>query len=117
MKSEAIDAKIQIINSAFDVINKSSFLKAGIYYENGEIEAMMVSLKQYSGFLSDVINKNADLLYQYDKTDRLLDGEWHKRTTELPTMIVSLIDKYNADEQQLAVDYTELLGMGVIENE
>lgn len=117
MKPNELKEKLERINSSFDVINRTSFLKAGIYFELEETEAMMLSLEQYSSFLSDQINKNAKLLYDYDKTDKYIDGKWHERSEKIPLTIDLLVDKYNMDQQVLEIDYQMLCNLGVISHE
>lgn len=113
MKSQEINEILERINLSFDVINRASFLKAGIYYEQDEMQAMLLSLEQYSVFLSEQINKNAKLLYDYDKADKCISGKWHERSEKLPQTIDSLIEKYNRDQQVLEVEYQTLYELGV----
>lgn len=84
LKPKEISDRITRINKSFEVVNRAALLKAGIYHELGEIPAMMVSLQQYAGFLSESINANAKLLYDYDKSDTKIEGKWHERVRNIP---------------------------------
>lgn len=114
MKSNELKEVLERINLSFDVINRASFLKAGIYYEQEETEAMMLTLKKYASFLNEQINKNANLLYQYDTADMKIKGKWHERSKNIPQKIDILMNKYNMSQQLLEVDYQTLNDWGIV---
>lgn len=117
LKIKEVESRIENINRSFDVIHRASLLKAGIYYEQNEPEAMIQTLNKYSEFLSEHIIGNTELLYQYDCTDKELNGEWHKRAKEIPQEVKMLLESKNDTQHQLEVSYGTLLELGVIENE
>lgn len=117
LKSKELNERLDRINLTFDVINRASFLKAGIYFEQEETEAMMLSLEQYSLFLSEQINKNIKVLNDYDRSDKYIEGKWYERAIRIPQTINSLADKYEMDQQHLEMDYQTLNELGVISNE
>ena len=114
LKPEQLAERISQINASFDVVNRSAQLRAGIYYELGEMDAMFLSLQNYANFLESSINCNQQLLYDYDKTDTRLDGKWHERAKELPVSIQGLIESSVQDQQKLEIDYATLQKMGLL---
>ena len=117
LKSEEVSERVFRINKSFDVVNRAALLKAGIYHELGEIPAMMASLEQYAGFLSENINANAQLLYDYDKSDTKIEGKWHERACGIPQSIQLMIDNHEQDQQLLEIDYDALQKAGWINEE
>lgn len=117
LKPEEIEACIMKINCAFDVINQVSFLKAGIYYKQGEIEAMALSLKKYAGFLTEQICPNAQLLYYYDREDKFIKGgRWDERVKTIPQTIEAFIEQCSNEYQRLELDYATLEELGVLDD-
>ena len=108
LKPEQIAERIQQINTSFDVINRTVQMKTRIYYDLGEIEAMFSTLHHYAVFLEENINKNEQLLYDYDKSDTKLRGKWNERAGQLPQSICSMIDSYAQDNQRIEIDYGTL---------
>lgn len=114
LKPKEISDRITRINKSFEVVNRAALLKAGIYQELGEIPAMMVSLQQYAGFLSESINANAKLLYDYDKSDTKIEGKWHERARNIPQSIQLMIESQEQDQQLLEIDYDTLQKAGLL---
>ena len=82
--AEEIQERMININKCFDVIHRSYLLKAGIYYERGEIQAMLSSMDEYGKLLQREIVPVAPRLAEFDKTDTLLQGgKWEKRALML----------------------------------
>lgn len=108
LKPEQIVERIQQINTSFDVINRIVQLKTRIYYDLGETEAMFSTLHHYAVFLEENINRNEQLLYDYDKSDTKLRGKWNERAEQLPQSICSMIDSYAQDNQRIEIDYGTL---------
>lgn len=117
LKSEEIEACIMKINCAFDAINQASFLKAGIYYEQGETEAMALSLGKYAGFLTEQIYPNAQLLYYYDREDKYINsGRWNERVVTIPQAVEAMIGQCNKEYQRLELDFAALEELGVLDD-
>lgn len=76
---------------------------------------MMFSLQQYAAFLSESINANAKLLYDYDKSDTKIEGKWHERARNIPKSIQLMIESHEQDRQLLEIDYDILRESGIIE--
>lgn len=114
LKPKEILDRITRINKSFEVVNRAALLKAGIYHELGEIPAMLVSLQQYAGFLSESINANAKLLYDYDKSDTRIEGKWHERARNIPQSIQLMIESHEQNQQLLEIDYDTLQKAGLL---
>lgn len=115
LKPEEIEACIMKINCAFDVINQASFLKAGIYYEQRETEAMAFSLGEYARFLTEQIQPNAQLLYYYDREDKFIKGgRWDERVEAIPQKVGALMRQCSKEYQRLELDFTTLEKLGVL---
>lgn len=114
LKSKELSERILRINKSFDVVNRAALLKAGIYQDLNEIPAMMTSLQQYAGFLSESINANAKLLYDYDKSDTKIEGKWHERARSIPQSIQLMIESHEQDQQLLEIDYDTLEKAGLL---
>lgn len=114
LKPKELSDRIIRINKSFDVVNRAALLKAGIYQELNEIPAMMTSLQQYAGFLSESINANARLLYDYDKSDTKIEGKWHERARNIPQSIQLMIENHEHDQQLLEIDYNTLEKAGLL---
>ncbi len=89
MKQSLVDEQIVGINTAFDVINKAYYLKAGIYYANNEIKAMEETFTDYGLFLEKALSEeHVNMLYTYDVADtQNIGGTWYNRSKELPNKI------------------------------
>lgn len=79
-QEEFIQERMLDINKSFEIIYRSFMLKAVIYYEQGEMPAMLTALDEYGKFLQRVIIPNAMQLSEHDINDVYLqDGIWEKR--------------------------------------
>lgn len=108
-RQDVIDEKMANINRCFKVINDSYKIRAGIYYEIGELPAMLTVLDEYGQFLSNDVVPNASLLMELDKSDRLLvEGKWESRASCLLSM--------SNIKAQLQSNSTYYLSMGVNAN-
>lgn len=75
-----IDEKMNVINQSFAFIHQASILRAGIYCQENEIEAMTTVLNEYSRFIGTTVERNVELLAQMDKNDFGTDnGIWMSR--------------------------------------
>lgn len=83
-RQEKIDEKIRNINMSFDIIYRSSFMKAALYNEIGEVRAMLTSCEEYGRFIEKLIVPNSAMLTEMDKNDNKLDVTlWEKRAKSL----------------------------------
>jgi len=77
---ELIDSRMNSINQSFSIIHQATMLRAGIYCNEGEINAMSAVLEEYSRFIDGTVAKNADLLAQCDVRDSgTEEGIWKSR--------------------------------------
>lgn len=77
---EKIDSKIRGIHQSFAIIHQATMMKAGIYCELDEIQAMTAVLNEYAGFIENVIVKNSNMLAQCDPNDNGSEtGIWEQR--------------------------------------
>lgn len=77
---QIIDDKMIDINKSFEIIHRAFVLRAAIYYEQGELDAMLRVLDSYGSFLEKVIVPVTPKLTEYDANDMLLrEGVWEKR--------------------------------------
>lgn len=98
---ELMTEKVSSINKSFSAIHYSMLMKAAIYCELGEINAMIFVFKEYSSFIKQTIVPNAKLLTQCDVNDTgKLDGTWSKRAL--------LLDGLNNVVNQLSVSHNEI---------
>lgn len=103
--AEEIQDRMMNINRCFDVIHRSYLLKAGIYYERGELQAMLSTMDEYGKFLQREIVPVAPQLAEFDRTDTLLQGgKWEKRAMMLTDVA--------AIKNQLASTNVYYLGAG-----
>jgi len=86
-KLQDIDSKILEINKCFDVIHKSYILRAEIYFEQGENEAMISVFEDYCKFMKRIIIPYANFLREYDVNDTSMTrGKWEKRADMIYTL-------------------------------
>lgn len=82
-----IKEKMDSINKCFEVIYRSSVLKAAIYYENNEMGAMLTAFDEYGKFLNELIVPYAGQLSEHDENDvYLTDGIWEKKSGSFALM-------------------------------
>lgn len=75
--TKEIDERLSSINKCYDVVYRSSFLKATIYYERGEIEAMLTCLDEYGRFIQKLILPYIGVLSELDKNEKFIEkGIW-----------------------------------------
>ena len=83
-RQDRIDEKITDINNCFDIIYRSSFMKAAIYSEIGELSTMLISCEEYGKFIEKLLLPNNEMLTEMDKNDIRLDCTiWEKRAKQL----------------------------------
>ena len=82
-----IDEKMNTINQCFDVIHRAAVIKAMIYYETGELDAMLAVIEEYGKFIDNMIVPNEGILREHDKSDIYLQGGiWESRVKTLSSM-------------------------------
>lgn len=79
-----IESRMANINQSFEAIHRSYVLKSAVYFDMGEMKAMLDTIDQYGKFLSSQIVPNAPKLREFDSSDVLLeDGVWEKRAKSI----------------------------------
>ena len=113
LKMDEVEQKINELNICFEEIHKSFYLQTGILYELGETQAMMDVLKSYAGFLEDTLSPDiAGMLYQYDDSDKELEGKWSMRSSKHPEQIYDMRKQYLENEKE-GTPIAELKGCAV----
>lgn len=96
--AESIEEKLFGVRKCYDVIYRSTMLKAAIYFEANEMQAMLTSLDEYGRFIKQLIIPFAGMLSELDKGDKFIErGKWGKIAD---TMTVS-------QEMRLAISQKE----------
>ena len=76
-KTEKIDEQLSIIHQCYDIVYRSSFLKAAIYHENREIPAMLTAIDEYGRFVEKLIVPYAGKLSELDRHNQFIEkGTW-----------------------------------------
>ncbi len=79
---EQIDSRMSSIHQSFEAIHNSTLMKAGIYCNEEEYDAMHAVLNDYSTFIEQTVKSNATLLAQWDKNDDgTNEGVWQTRAS------------------------------------
>lgn len=87
--SEEIQKRMARINRSYDLLHRCYLLKASIYYERGELSAMLSVFNEYGKFLKTEIIPHIPKLRELDYSDVLLQGgKWEKRAQMLNTINV-----------------------------
>ena len=99
--TKEIDERLSSINKCYDVVYRSSFLKSTIYYERGEIEAMLTSLDEYGRFIQKLIIPYAEILSELDKNEKFIEkGTWGAIANTL-SICSEMREKLSAPEELL----------------
>lgn len=99
--TKEIDERLFSINKCYDVVYRSSFLKSTIYYERGEIEAMLTSLDEYGRFIQKLIIPYAGILSELDKNEKFIEkGTWGAIANTL-NICSEMREKLSAPEELL----------------
>lgn len=84
---KAINETVKSINKAFEIIYHSAVMKAGIYYENAEIPAMLTVMDEFGQFLNQLIIPYVPKLIEYDENISYFRGSvWEQRIDTLLEM-------------------------------
>lgn len=79
-----INERMIEINKSFETIFRSTIMKASIYYEIDELQAMLMTLDEYGKFLNKVIIPIVPKLIEFDVNDIYLEnGVWENRASSL----------------------------------
>lgn len=74
---DEIDKRLSSINKCYDVVYRSTFLKAAIYHEKGEIAAMLTAIDEYGRFIEKLIIPYTGLLSELDSNVQIIEeGTW-----------------------------------------
>lgn len=83
-QTEEIESRMTNINKCFEAIHRSYVLKAAIYFDMNETNAMLATVEEYGRFLNSAIVPNASRLREFDTSDMLLkDGIWETRAKSI----------------------------------
>ncbi len=101
--ADDIREKMANINRCFDIVHRSYLLKASLFYERNEINAMLSVFDEYGKFLQREIMPYAPQLTELDRNDVLLqDGRWDRRA--------QLFGEIGAVRKQLSENHVYSLG-------
>lgn len=74
-----IEEKLASISKCYDVVYRSTFLKAAIYYKKREIRAMLMTIEEYGRFVQKLIIPYTGMLSELDKNEKFIGkGTWGK---------------------------------------
>lgn len=77
--SKKVEEHIDNVHKCCDAVYKASVLKAIIYQDNSELDAMLNALAQYGRFVGRIIEPNVATLSELDKNTMFIDkGAWTK---------------------------------------
>lgn len=77
---DEIEKRLFNINKCFQIVHRAAVFKAGIYYKNDEMPAMLEVLDEYSRFLNKTIAPNVGKLSEMDAKEKFIDGSsWSKK--------------------------------------
>lgn len=83
-KSREIESRLSTIGKCYDVVYRSTFLKAAIYYEKGEVGAMLTTIDEYGRFVQKLIVPYAARLSELDRNEKFIEkGTWGKIASTL----------------------------------
>lgn len=108
--SENVENRLEIIRQCYDVVYRSTFLKATIYQEIGEIQAMLVTLNEYSRFVEKLITPYVGKLSELDRNSRFIGSSvWGQ--------MAATLNGCNQLVQKLTSDEVHYLNLGELKNE
>lgn len=83
-KHDCLLEKMQNIHECFQTINRIVTLKAMIYFDNNQLNSMMMVCTEYQRFIDVIIKPNVGFLIECDpRDDKLMNGIWSKRANAL----------------------------------
>lgn len=82
--TKQIEERLSSIHKCYDVVYRSTFLKAAIYHEKNEISAMLTTIDEYSRFVQKLIIPYVGMLSELDKNEKFIEkGTWGKIASTL----------------------------------
>ncbi|MDY5110087.1 hypothetical protein DXC78_03980 [Faecalicoccus pleomorphus] len=102
-KVNLMNEKVNNINKAFSAIHQATLMKAAIYCQCGEINAMTSVFNEYALFIQNTVVPNAKLLTQCDMNDTgKLDGTWSSRSLLL-NKVIRIVNQLNGSDEELPI--------------
>lgn len=102
-KFNLMNEKVNNINKAFSAIHQATLMKAAIYCQCGEINAMTSVFNEYALFIQNTVVPNAKLLTQCDMNDTgKLDGTWSSRSLLL-NKVIRIVNQLNGSDEELPI--------------
>lgn len=102
-KFNLMNEKINNINKAFSAIHQATLMKAAIYCQCGEINAMTSVFNEYALFIQNTIVPNAKILTQCDVNDTgKIDGTWSSRSLLL-NKVTRIVKQLNSPNHELYI--------------
>ncbi|WP_273477435.1 hypothetical protein [Faecalicoccus acidiformans] len=102
-KFNLMNEKINNINKAFSAIHQATLMKAAIYCQCGEINAMTSVFNEYALFIQNTVVSNAKLLTQCDMNDTgKIDGTWSSRSLLL-NKVTGIVEQLNSPGNELYI--------------
>ena len=102
-KFNLMNEKINNINKAFSAIHQATLMKAAIYCQCGEINAMTSVFNEYALFIQNTIVPNAKILTQCDVNDTgKIDGTWSSRALLL-NKVTRIVEQLNSPNNELYI--------------
>jgi len=103
---DELQSRMENINKAFEIIYKSTMLKATIYYDQNELQSMMMVLNEYKRFIENVIIPVVPKLNEFDeKAIELSNTIWEERSNTLS--YAESISKQIINANNYLIDYKE----------
>lgn len=102
-KFDLMNEKINNINKTFSAIHQATLMKAAIYCQYGEINAMTSVFNEYALFIQNTIVPNSKLLTQCDVNDTgKIDGTWSSRSFLL-SKVTRIVEQLNIPNNELYI--------------
>ena len=102
-----MNEKINNINKAFSAIHQATLMKAAIYFQCGEINAMTSVFNEYALFIQNTIVPNAKILTQCDVNDTgKIDGTWSSRSLLLEK-VTKVVNQLNVPGDEMYIEIGE----------
>ncbi len=106
-KFNLMNEKINNINKAFSAIHQATLMKAAIYCQCGEINAMTSVFNEYALFIQNTIVPNAKILTQCDVNDTgKIDGTWSSRSLLLEK-VTKVVNQLNIPGDEMYIEIGE----------
>lgn len=80
---EELQSRMESVNRAFEFIYQSTMLKAAIYYDQNELQSMLMVLNEYKRFIEKVILPVAPQLNEFDEDSKMIETKWERRADSL----------------------------------